>query len=459
MKMRLVAIGIAGLGVAGCSDHITTPNSPGEDIVPRHGAALGAIVLDPTAPPIHELLRLWAGASRTEIGAGLAHYQFDVPLGPGEFDVVRLHRVVREHRPGHPVRTDGAVFMTHGASLTFQAIYLRAGAPGNDPQQSAALSMADRGIDVWGLDFAWTLVPLATSDFSFMQDWGAERDVDHTLAAMSIARAIRRHTGNGVARMPLLGFSYSVGVVYAAAGRETQQPPLLRDVGGLIAVDALMKYAPSDEDGRLASCGAAANIKSQMDAGRWQNADGITFGLFSNLATTAPDDPSPFIPGLTNHQAALFAGANTFVFAPPPAPFWHFVAGDFNESGIPDGLLYSDPSRWIALLGSLPPYMPNRARFEARASHCDEEEVSIDDHLGRITVPILYLGAGGGLGTLGDFTGALTASDDVTNHTVSLQPEANRIIDYGHADLFLGDEAAALVWEVLRRWLVERAAR
>ena len=37
----------------------------------------------------------YSGMTR-EVVDGLAHYQFNVRVGPGDFDIVRLHRVVRE---------------------------------------------------------------------------------------------------------------------------------------------------------------------------------------------------------------------------------------------------------------------------------------------------------------------------------------------------------------------------
>ena len=47
--------------------------------------------------------------NRELIGNGIAHYEFDLRLGPNQFDVVRVHRVVRERRPYHPIRTKGDV--------------------------------------------------------------------------------------------------------------------------------------------------------------------------------------------------------------------------------------------------------------------------------------------------------------------------------------------------------------
>lgn len=83
-------------------------------------------------------------------------------------------------------------------------------------------------------------------------------------------------------------------------------------------------------------------------------------------------------------------------------------------------------------------------------------QMNIDDHLSKITLPILYIGAGGGLGAEeGEWTTSQTASDDVTIYEASQQPEARRNIDFGHADLFIANNAPELVWEKLHNWLIE----
>jgi pimeloyl-ACP methyl ester carboxylesterase len=391
---------------------------------------------------------------RTQISNQTAHYQFDVRVGSRPFDVVRIHRVVREQKPFHPVRTNGAVFMLHGASLTFESIFLRPGAADPTPETSVAIYLSEQNIDVWGMDFAWTLVPSATTDFAFMKDWGVERDVDHTLAAVSIARLMRGLTGQGFDRMNLLGFSYGVGVAYAAAGRETQRHAILRNVKGIVAVDQVLKYDPADDDSRTATCNTAQASKQQFDLGVYQTNNGQVFGRFAGLAGSTPNGASPFIPGMSNFQAALFIGTSTFAQGDAPAPLWHFVGDEFIniKNPVPSGLRYSDPSRWIHLLGSLPPYQPQLTTYESRACACDEESVSMDDHLGAIKLPILYVGAGGAFGSLGEYTSSLTASSDVRNHTVSLQNV--RMLDFGHGDLFLADDAPSLVWSVLHEWLV-----
>lgn len=392
--------------------------------------------------------------TRRQLGGGIAHYQFLVRLGKNEFDVVNIHRLVQEHRPYRPVRCEGAVFMVHGASQDFDDIFLQAG---NEQlptmQTSSPVFLAANHIDVWGIDLGWTRVPAETNDFSFMADWGMERDVDHTLAAMSIARLIRGLSGQGFGRMNLLGFSYGVPVGYAAAGKETQQRPIMRDIKGLITVDGLMKYDAVDEEFRLNACAGSQGLLALINSGVYEN-NNLGAVFIGTQALVAPDDPSVVIPGLTNYQTGLFIGA--VAGAAPQAPFWHFVAGDIQApTDIPNALLYTDPDRWFRLLTVLAPYQPVRTLYDVFAGWCDEVDVFNDDHLAEISVPILYVGSGGGNGEQGLYTSSLTASNDVTHYIASQQPDELRYIDFGHADLFLANNADKLVWSVLYRWLRE----
>src|SRR5690606_10219982 len=64
---------------------------------------------------------------RNNITNTIAHYEFEVPVGDSPYGIVRLHRVVKESKPFHPVRTRGSVFMLHGASLSFESVFLNAG--------------------------------------------------------------------------------------------------------------------------------------------------------------------------------------------------------------------------------------------------------------------------------------------------------------------------------------------
>ncbi len=436
------------LFLAGCRDQPVNNKNVEEEISLQ--AEESNFSLDHLAPSKEKLQKLFQSvtAKRKHKG-GIAHYQFDVRLGAGPFDVVRIHRVVKERRSNRPVKTRGAVFMTHGASLNFEAIFLNAGSDKPTPETSAALYLASNDIDVWGMDYAWTLVPEETSDFSFMKDWGAEKDAKHTLAAMSIARFLRGLTGQGFGRLNLLGYSYGAALTYVAAGLETQQYRFQRDISGIIPVDVTLKV-PDPENSPSVPCVGMENARNNLDNGNYVNRQGQNIKGLGQLAANAPDAPSPLPPfeGLTNYQAALAAG----MFPGGARPYWHFVAG-VAESGLPVDLQFTDPARWIGLLVSLPPYMPVRPGYEIGLAGCGHEDTSIDDHLTKISVPILYLGAGGGFGTEGNYTASLTNSSDITTHTVSLNN--NPVFDYGHADLLLADNAPELVWDRLKNWLIE----
>lgn len=412
------------------------------------------LVLDALAPDEEELHALFEESKAKRRNSGeIAHYQFDVRLGSGPFDVVRIHRVVKERRPFRPVRTRGNVFMTHGASNTFEAIFLNSGSDDPTPETSIVLYLAENNIDVWGLDFAWTKVPEGTTDFSFFESWGIEKDVSHTLASMSVARFFRGFSGQGFGPMNLLGFSYGAAIAYVAAGNETQQHRLFRDISGIIPVDLSFK-TPDPENSPNAPCQAEEVSQSLLDAGTYENNLGIVAGTVSSLAKTQPDESSPIIPGFTNYQTALAIG----VFPSSGRAFWHFVAGDIDSDlGVPVGLLYSDPHRWIQLLGELPPYMPERARYDVAVTACGTQDVTLDDYLGDIKVPIYYLGAAGGSADEGEYTTTLTASTDITTHIVTVANDP--LLDYGHADLFLGDNASVLVWEKLHSWLANHDKR
>lgn len=387
-------------------------------------------------------------SQRTVLHEDIVHYTFDVDLGPEEFDTIRLHRVVRERRPGKPVATTDGIFMLPGSPNYFEAIFLPPSISDSIPQDhSIAVALAKNDVDVWGMDYAWALVPLETTDFGFMQDWGLERDVDYAEQALAVVRSIRVATGQGKPRLHVLGFSYGVPIAYAIAGNETQRPPGQRLVKGIISVDYDMKVG--DETQRLVSCNSAANGQAWIDAGSFQNDSGAFLMLVGQLAKFWPDDPTPLPPfaGLTNWQTALLLGAID-------NPLWHFVGGEFNEYGIPTGLSFTEPGLLVDLFMSVPPFVPRQTIIDVNTARCDEVDVPFDDQLGEIAVPILAVGAAGGAAPQ-PYTHSLTASRDVGQFTVQFLPDELHFLDFGHADLVTANDAEVLVWQPVLDWILD----
>ena len=159
------------------------------------------------------------------------------------------------------------VFLLHGDAVGFVKFLFGSASPSTPDDHAAAVYLAQNGVDVWGMDQDWILVPMDTTDFSFMAGWGLQRQIDNVMIGMEIARYARRYTGNGFGKMNLLGYSSGAVTVYGAANEETQRPPGLRHIGGLIPVDLPYKLAPEDEPGRLMSCAGAADYQALIDSG------------------------------------------------------------------------------------------------------------------------------------------------------------------------------------------------
>lgn len=388
---------------------------------------------------------------RTVLGEDVVHYRFDVVVGPGRFDAIRVHRIVREKQPYQPIHTMGGVLLLPGSPNFFEAIFMApliSQVPAWD--QSITVFLAKNKVDVWGMDYSWAFVPTGQKNFKFMKSWGIARDTQHAEIALALARAIRAATGQGSGRLEVLGFSYGGAIAYAAAGDETQQPRALRNIKGLISADMLMKF--QEQFNRDYRCTLMAADQANLDAGIYSDDSGVFLKQLSDLAASAPEDPSPIFSGMTNYQAAEFLGTSTWLVDSNPI-FWHFAAGYLDENGIPSDLRYTDSRLWRDLLGNVPPHLPMQSDWDIDALFCGVD-VPFDSHLQQIAVPILYVGAAGGFGTYGYYTTSLTASTDITKFTVQFQPDDQRMSDFGHADLFLATDADKLVWKPILDWIV-----
>ena len=387
---------------------------------------------------------------RTVVGEDVVHYRFDVVVGPGAFDMIRLHRVVREKHPYQPVKTVDGVLLLAGSPNFFEAMYMEpliSKVPAWD--RALAVYLAQNDIDVWGMDYAWALVPAETTDLSFMKGWGVAKDGRHTEIALSLARLLRGATGQGYGQLNLLGFSYGGFIGYSLAGEETLQPHVLRNIKGLIIFDVAMKL--KEKSDRDFYCQAAATDQGNLDAGLYNDDTGLFLKLLGDLALTAPTDPSEIIPGTTNYQAALMFGASTELLS---GQFWHFVGGFLDANGIPSALRFTEDRLWLDVLENIPPHLPMQTNFDTDATFCGKIAMPFDDHLRQVKVPILVAGAAGGFGPAAFYTPTLTGSKDVTKFLVQQLPGDQRAQDFGHADTVLAKGAKTLVWKPVLDWIV-----
>lgn len=394
--------------------------------------------------------------TRKNLVDDIYEYTIILKVGAGQFDKIGLHRVVKEKKPWTPIKTDEAVMMVHGDANNFTSEFL---SPSDNvpPDQSIGVFLAQKGIDVWGIDLRWTFVPDTTTNFSFMKKWDTALHLKDIKCAVSVARVLRGVTGSGLGRIFMLGHSRGGQFVYAYANAETQSPTFLRDLKGIIPVDMVYKYAPENEEQRQAALANYQVLKSLYDAGIYYSDEAAGLKYIAVLAGTAPDEPSPVVPGLTNRQAAISVLASTYAtYEPPlqpPAPFYHYLAGTFDPYGIPTGLQFANLDYILDIALTVPSFQSLGEIIDGEAIFSDSVEVPYDDHLADIKIPVFYLGAAGGFGEYGLYTTELLGSTDISTLIVQLHPPEAAALDYGHADLFWADNAKDLVWEPIYNWL------
>lgn len=389
--------------------------------------------------------------SREELGDGIAHYSFTLRVGWGDHEKVRLHRVVKETRPYRPMRTTKNIFLQHGDAVGFVKFLFGPAAPSVPDDHAAAIYLARGGVDVWGIDQNWVLVPADATDFGYMQDWGVQNQVENLRLAMGVARFVRLFSGGGFSPMNLLGYSSGAITGYACLNEEAVLPPARRHVGGFVCADMNYKYSQDMDEYRLNNCADVELYGERLAAGDY--GDPVPFVPVGELAALDPDGESPLFPGFTNLQVILYFGAATFDAA-PYHPTWHYWGGTFDpESGFPVDFNFTSIDAatdfmrtgcaWEAL-----PFIYDYSRIL-----CDEEDVPWDDHLADVEVPVLLIEPVGGLGAAGRYTLDLLGSDDIEIATASLLPPEQIVMDFGHIDIWTAGQAPELVWQPLLEWI------
>ena len=387
---------------------------------------------------------------RDVLAGDIVHYSFRVPVGCGEYDVIGLHRVIRESRPYRPIRTHKTIMMQHGDYKDFAGCFLPGlKSPRIPDDVGFAVYLAENDVDVWGIDQSWCLVPGDVSDVSFMMDWDMQRQVDDLGTAIQVARLVRRLGGNGYHRMLLSGYSAGGPIGFALLNQETQLPPGRRHVSGFIPGDQAVKT--DDPVWAVVCCSVSAVYKAIIDGG--QAAESVPLPIFGGLASDDPQGPSPIpgFEGLTNLQAGLILGTYPFF----EGVTGHFLAGIMDPSGLPTGLQFVATDDWVDFMRFAPAYEPAAFLRDEYITNCTDS-TPYDDHLAEIRVPILYVQARGGFGYTGTHTLDLLGSSDITSIEATAGIE-DVLLDYGHIDLFLANTADALVWRPVVDWIEEHS--
>ncbi len=436
LALMPVVLGLLAAAAGGC----TTETAPADD----------SEVLEATAEAPEALSAMLVGAvERKQVVGDVYHYSYLLNVGKTPNARIRLHRVVREDSPKVPHPTSQSILLMHGDFANFTTNFLpsRISAAAK-PARDLAVYLAQRGIDVWGVDRRWTTAPAEGTDFSDFAGMGVGQAVSDTGLALSIARGIR----GDKARLFLGGFSSGAQLTYLYAAEESQKPLAERQVKGIVPIDIYGKLSPADESLRLYACANAADEYAWVAQG-FVDSDNSTFAQpLGALAASAPWGASPIFDGYTNREAMLGFVAATFLLY-EPKPQYHLVAGVY-KNGFPSALRYTSEALVSDWLAHSPPHESLVETADRDAMWCGTGTLPLADHLADISVPLYYLGAAGGFGDHGLYTTTLVASTDVTTHVVRRLPASSEVEDFGHADLLYANDAPALAWAPLAKWLL-----
>lgn len=409
--------------------------------------ALGAAAATETA----QAAVTTAPVSVHRLSGNVYEYDYIVSTGKGAHDRIGVHRVVQV-KHGRPISPPNGVFLVHGDIWNFNGAFVGE----RSPRESVAVYLAGRGIDVWGIDLAWTLVPAGTTDLSFMQGWGLQHDINDVETGMAFARALRAGSGSAADKLALMTWSRGGWIGYALLNEESQKPGIQRQVRAFIPVDTYVEV--NDATSRASVCSSEHAAERDIKH-RTYDYDDRSVARVGTLAQNDPLGRSPlFGRSYTNLQASLSYGATP---GGGVTPFYHFVAGlfpDNNFAKIPTGLRYTTVSRWNAFLAAARPFESSTLLRDTDAITCSQRPTgAFDDHLADVTVPVLYVGAGGGFGRAGLYSLTLLGSKDITTHIVSFFSPHKAAFDFGHVDLFYARRAQQLVWRPIYHWLAQHS--
>ncbi len=385
---------------------------------------------------------------REHVAGDIYHHELVVPLGDEPNARLRLHRVVREVAPWVPRPTAGAAMLLHGDFSTFVTSFAPSLGDPASPVTGLAPYLAAQGLDVWGADRRWALAGDDASGFAAMT---VAQEVADLRAALALARVTRAIGGEGAGRIALVGFSHGAQLAYTYAAVEGARPLAQRHAGALAALDFHAGFAPEDEALRAQACAFAAFEYEQVAAGAAASPNDLLIET-GRLARTAPEEPSPLLPGATNRGAMLALVGQTYLFA-PFAPAYH-LAAPILEGEAAVGLRESPELALAAYLEGATPHQAMIETADFDALLCGEAPLPVDAPLSNIRVPLLYLGAAGGIGSIGLHSTTQVSSADVTALVVSRFGPERRAEDFGHADLLFGDDAPDLAWQPLAAWLL-----
>lgn len=337
-----------------------------------------------------------------------------IQVGKGPFDKIGIHRITKNVCKC----SDVTIVMVPGANSDFNTSFLK-----------MATFFANRGADVWGIDFRYSFVPndINSNPYCFVEDCSFFRDQDTDLhiSDLDIVVKIAEMISND--KVFLIGFSQGAYFAYKYASQHS-------DLKGIIPMDIAYNIDPTLTDVIESATSDVIERQSKIANGIYYE-DVLTEKFIADQAVQDPDGPSSVIPGLTNRQAFLFALTATYQL-----PGFNVPGFRYNQGTAYD-LIYTDFNVMITQTGKL-----NSFQSILPTTELEQQYIESTPSIPNITVPILHVAAELGFGNFGFYTPDIIGT--FNNHVTKFM-----IQDYGHTDLVYSNTADVDVWEKIYKWI------
>lgn len=302
-----------------------------------------------------------------------------------------------------------------------------------DYNNSFVAFFARRNIAVYGYSQRVQGIPAGSCesgaiDCSPMQHWGVQTAVDD-------AKYIRDQIALEYPGVDVIAGGLSFGSIISIALLDAHPT----DFAGAILIEGTIR--DTDPAVQAINANFCAMFEGMLAAGIYydgQSGPGIK--LLSQLAQTVPDQPAPptFPPGLTIHQAFVFALSEPIVSPLSPRPGYFNVAGSFVENRF----FYANES---LVHGSLAGFVDYATTRSLRDLNCGlAGETTFNDNLDSFSGPVLMFAAGHGFGTAMQDTAAL-----MTSATVTMKSNPN----YGHVDYMFSEDHIQELEHPIMKWI------
>ncbi|MEM3726023.1 MAG: alpha/beta fold hydrolase [Candidatus Bathyarchaeia archaeon] len=370
-----------------------------------------------------------------------------VPIMPpnGPYDKIGLHRLVKKG-----IKPLGVLFILPGTWSNGEQLISN---PPEDPwtkdeAHTQAIYWANRGFDVYSIDYRTHFVPiyLSTSELSFMFDWGWDQWISDIKEAVDKAKEV-----SGAKRIYLAGESFGgvAAINYASKyWKEDLKGLILLDPGASgAAVVGVKNPNPTN------SFNLPAALYAMNATGAWgsevHSREGSTGGIFLfQYADKYPGAPAEFPPGTPLQPPINPITGKPWANIAEWCAFAIYMAwGAGVVSNIYGG--YGNALVMIHTCATFDRYWPTRLALETTAyidwKNCPYLTYDFDEHYSEIDVPILvFQSERFGYALYGKINPGI-ANPDVT---------VNVLWGYGHLDVYSGEYSMNDVSAPVYEWMV-----